>query len=276
MRYANQTVTAPGVVGVPTGVKESGAVADFRPELFLVQIERHGYRLAWSQAVCCPCKLPNDQVEQADPNCALCRGTGWLMHRPAPAVPDIDRTIGELDDLQRAILADNASPIMGVMSSFSPGETPHDQVMRRIEGTSTVTVRAENKLGYHDRIVNLDSLIVYSQVANTPDTVAFPLRYPVVRVNVLRSVTTEYVVGVDFTLVAGVITWVANPAPLTGTRAPPAGTRLAAHYYCHPAWRVIEHPHATRATLKKFKTKLPKGTWVDMPVQAAVRYEFLL
>lgn len=230
----------------------------------------HGYRLAWSSAVVCPCKIPNDQIQQADPTCTLCKGSGWFLQQPAPTPLDIDRFFGPLDDLQKKILADHASPIMGLMSNFVTNENAWDQVRRRLEGTTSVTVRAENKLGYYDRITNLDSVIVYSQTVEMPaEGERLSLAYPAVRVNVLRTVSTVYHQDGEFVLNEGDLVW--DPAEM-----PAPGTRLCAHYYCHPVWRVLDHPHSTRASLVKLKSSLPKGKFVDLPVQANVRYEFLL
>lgn len=214
--------------------------------------------------------MPTDQIQQADPTCTLCKGSGWFLIAPAAVANDVDRVFGDLDPLQKKIIANNAAPIMGVMSNFVNNEAPWDQVRRRLEGTTAVTVRAENKLGYYDRITNIDNLIVYSQVVDMPaDTERLALAYPAVRVNVLRTVETIYHQDGEFVLNEGDLIW--DPAEM-----PAPGTRLAVHYYCHPTWRVIDHPHSTRATMIKFKTTLPKGRFTDFPVQAALRYEFLL
>lgn len=261
----------PGTVGLPEGVKEAGKRVDFRPDDFTLAVETKGYRIAWTQACFCPCQPNNAQTEQPDPNCDLCKGKGWLMFRPVVSEVD-DRIIGDLDALQTKIIADNkASVIMGIMSSLVGNEHPYMAARRRVEGSANLTVRADNKLGYWDRVVNLDALIVYSQIIETDGQATLEFTYPPAKMNLLRSATQVYEQGdvsdpKDFIINAGVLTWTTPPA---------AGVRLAAHYLCHPTWRVIEHPHTTRVTPVKYKTTSPVGDPIPLPVQALVRYEFL-
>lgn len=263
----------PGTVGLPAGVKEAGRRVDFKPDAFTLAIETKSFgRLAWTQACYCPCVPNNTQTDQPDPNCTLCGGHGWLMFQPALAETD-PNVIGELNSLQTKLVADNsASIIMGIMHSFFGKEEPYEAARRRIQGTANCTVRPENKLGYWDRLVNLDALIVYSQNVESVSGDYLDLTYPVVQMNLLRSTGQVFEEGTttdpkDFVLEDGRVKW---------TTPPGGGVRMAAHYLCHPTWRVIEHPHTTRVTPVKFKTKSAIGDQIPLPVQAVVRYEFLL
>jgi hypothetical protein len=115
-------------------------------------------------------------------------------------------------------------------------------------------------------------LIVYSQIVDTVSGDYLSLTYPVVQMNLLRSQDTLFEQGTttdpkDFILEDGQVKW---------TTPPGADLRVAAHYLCHPTWRVIEHPHSTRVTPVKFKTTSAIGEQIPLPVQAVVRYEFLL
>ena len=257
-----------GSIGLPSDVKETGRRVDFRTDEYVLAIETKGYRLAWSRASYCPCKPINDQTEQPDPNCTLCEGSGWVRFRPVGAVLNEDIT-GELDSLQQTIVGTDSAVIRGVMSGITNKREPYDQVLPRLEGVMNVTVRAENKLGYHDRLVNLDSTIVYSQVHDYESGSSTKLRYPVRSVNLLRSVSKTFLTDVDFTLVDGAIQWVSG-------KAPPANERLAIHYLTHPTWRVVEHPHAMRLTPVKSKTKSVAGDPIALPVQAVCKLEFML
>jgi hypothetical protein len=260
-----------GVTGLPEGTKEQGQRVDFRPDQFDLAIETKGYRLAWSRAAQCPCMPINAQTEQPDPNCPICKGSGWLHFRPNKE-PLGESVVGQLSDVQRSILEKNqAVVIRGIMSGISTKSQPFDPIGSRLEGTLMLTVRHQNKLGYYDRIVNLDSVIVYSEILETGmPTEPLATRYPIVGINLLRSVNTE-LDGADFKLESGRIVWLAG-------RAPAPGTRLVCHYLTHPTWLVVEHPHAIRSSPVKFKTQeleTPRGKTRPLPVQAVVKFEFM-
>lgn len=263
-------IKMPGVIGLPDETKEAGKRVDFKPKEFDLAIENKGYRLAWSRACICPCKPVNDQTDQADLNCSICEGAGWLEFTPRGAVTN-PKVIGKLDALQTKIVADTSSAvIMGLLTSISAHDTPFDQAMRRIEGMVNATVRPENKLGYHDRLVNLDAKIVYSQILIDEGS-GFKTRYPIVEVNYLASATATYAEDTDFTVVEGDISWVGSP--------PESTDRLAIHYLTYPYWRIVEHPHMTRQTLLKqkiAKPKFPQGDPTDLPVMAVAKLEFIL
>jgi hypothetical protein len=59
---------------------------------------------------------------------------------------------------------------------------------------------------------------------------------------------------------------------------PADGTRVAVHYVIHPTWLIVTHPHATRLTIIKKKQQVvttPRGTPTDLPIQAAVKLDFV-
>jgi hypothetical protein len=243
---------------------------DFKPDDFSIALETKGYRIAWTRTADCPCKPINDQTDQPDPMCTLCEGTGWITFMPAGAVQD-ETTIGELDNVHQAILADGTYAVVkAIMSAFVAEHTPYDQVTARIEGTANVTVRGENKLGYYDRIVNLDSTIAYAQILESDGAAVLESKYWVRDVNLLRSVNRVYAKDTDFEIIDARIQWVTPPAP---------GTRLVLHYLTHPVWRIISHPHSIRASLLKFKTASPSqplGDPIALPVQGVAQLEFLI
>lgn len=265
-----------GQIGLPANTKDTGKRVDFKVDDFSVALETKGYRLVWKRAIYCPCTPVNDQTEQPDPNCTLCEGSGWLLFMPSAAVTD-KKVIGSLDALQTSLSLEGAV-IKGIMTGVAAHDTPYDQAMRRIEGTTNITVRAENKLGYHDQLVNLDASIVYSQMVTMEDNLTLTtgrgsgkVTYPIVEMNLLRSAAQVYTQGTDFNITSGQVEWV------TGQQ-PNSGTILGLHYLTYPHWRVIEHPHMTRHTLVKFKSKKPTtplGDPTDLPVQAICKLEFL-
>lgn len=256
-----------GIAGLPEGVKEAGRRVDFRPDDFTLAIETKGYRLAWKRSCYCPCASVNDQTEQPDPNCTLCKSTGWILFDPY-ITPDPAIT-GVLTDLQKIVVG-TGGVIMGIQHSIFGKDNPFDQVVRRLEGKTNISVRPENKLGYYDQLINLDTTIVYAQPAESDGNTTLKVRYPVLGMNFLRSEATVFVDGTDFQITDGDIEWLITP--------PAADTKLVMHYLTYPHWRVIEHPHFTRATLRKFKTAtptLPAGNPEDLPVQALCQYDFL-
>lgn len=256
-----------GTAGLPSGVKEAGRRVDFRVNDLVLQIETKGYRLAWSRACLCPCTSVNDQTDQPDPNCSLCTGSGWLMF--APEISVAEKTIGKLDSLQAYLVGSTYGVIFGIETGLTNKDNPYDQVVKRLEGQKSVTVRPENRLGYNDRLINLDTTIVYSQIADVSGA-TLKGRYPIVEMNLIRSESTVFTLGTDYNLVNGEISWISSPGD---------GTRVAMHYLTYPHWRVIEHPHATRATLQKLKkrnTTTPVGDPTDLPINAICKLEFLL
>lgn len=255
-----------GIIGLPSDVKEAGQRVDLKPDRFILAVETKGYRLAWHRAARCPCASVNVQTDQADPNCTLCDGTGWLLFKPVGAVTDTMIT-GDLDATQTAIVGSTGAVIKGILSGITNKMVPYDQVVARLEGTMMLTVRPENKLGYYDRICNLDATVAYCQLKAAGSGNTLSMRYPIRDINLLRSETAAYVVTTDFTIVAGNIVWE------TG-RAPASGTQLVCHYLTHPFWRVVDHPHAARLTPVRFKsaTEDPR----PLPVNAVLKYEWML
>ena len=267
---SKSTKVKAGVVGLPTGVKDL-VRADFRNEMWIQAIEAKGYRLAWSRTAQCPCKSLNDQTDQNDPNCPLCDGLGWIFFKPEGAVSN-PKLIGPLDPIQTRFVGDHGAIIHGIMTGLSNQQNALDAIGPWMQGMAMVTVRAENKLGYYDRLTALDSRIVYSQILKAGETPILKTKYPVVQSNLVRSVDKVYVEGTDFDITVGDIVW--KP-----TKAPAPTTPLVVHYLTHPTYRITEHPHMVRTTLTKFKQKAPltpQGEPVDLPVQGVCRYEFML
>ena len=267
------TAKPAGVIGLKPDQKETGKRVDFRPDDFVLAIETKGYRLAWSRATVCPCKPINDQTQQTDPNCSICKGAGWVLFRPEAGTID-EKLVGELTPLQKSILGDNATVIRGIMSGLTNGQNPWENIGPRLEGVASLTVRAENKLGYYDRIVNLDSLIPYSQLLKIDNPAAIvETKYPIVQVNHLRTLDQTYTVDTDFTINNdGNLVWVSGQEPAKDSL-------FSCHYLCHPTWRAMTYPHAIRLTpvkAKKSKPLTPGGDPVDLPVQAMLQLEFMI
>lgn len=257
-----------GVVGLPDGVKEAGQRVDFKADKFTLAVETKGYRLAWSRAAPCPCTSVNDQTEQPDPNCSVCEGSGWFYFAPSESV---SANAGTLSDLQTKVIADKkAGVIRGLMTTGTADFDPYNKIGFWQDGQMMLTVRPENKVGYYDRIINLDDDLVYAETIDATSASQLALRYPAKQVNLLRSLDTVFVPDVNFDLVDGEIRW------LTGQ--PASGTKLIAHYLTYPVWLITHHPHIVRSTLVKQKNPnptTPQGDSIPLAIQAVVKYEFL-
>ena len=259
------------VTGLPGPQLEKALRVDFDPSLFHEAIEIKGYRLVWQRATFCPCSANNDQTQQSDPNCELCKGKGWLYFRPTGYVIPTD-AIGELDEIQTLLVNQpDAVVIRGILTNLANTFDPDDKLGHWKFGDSQVTTRFENKLGYYDKLTHLDSTIVYAEKVEVGSTgVNLKTRYPIVEVNLVRSLTTIFN-DTHYDLVGGQIVW--KPG-----QSPAAGTPVVVHYHCHPTWIVMEHPHAIRGTFiakKLKKPPTPAGALQELAVQARVRYEFL-
>ena len=261
-----------GVIGLPPDTKESGTRVDFATNDFDIVIETKGYRLAWSRASLCPCVPVNTQTKQPDPTCTQCKGRGWFYFAPSLATAR-ESVVGELTGVQSRIVADAAAVIMGIMTGLTAKDEVYGEIGKRLSGATQVTVRAANKLGYHDRIVNLDVIIVYAQLIELETVGTTELRYPGVAINDIRTVDKTFTAPDDFDLVDGDIVW-----NLSSGNLPAVDDLLSVNYLCHPTWLVVEHPHATRQTFTKHKVSdplTPAGNPIDMPVQALIQYEFM-
>jgi hypothetical protein len=260
-----------GLVGLPQGVKPTPR-ADFKPDEFTKLIELHGPRFAWSRAAKCPCATLNDQTRQPDPNCTSCTN-GWRYFGPRNYAAPL--AAGQFTDLQKGIMAkDGAAVIRGVMTGVSVDPTSFDRFGPWMFGNVMITVRPQNKLGYYDRLVDLDSTITWSEIVDVDaGAVELKTRFPMVDVNYVASEDARFELGADFELTpTGSILWFP-------TKAPSAPTRFTVHYAHHPQWLVLEHPKTIRQTTIGFKTPTPTtpvGNPVDLPIMGFARLEFLV
>jgi hypothetical protein len=270
-----------GITDLPPGAKRKAGVPEVRIARVIQNIELLGVRLAWSRACFCPCAPNNAQTQQPDPLCPKCRGTGFFYFGPRDYTPPVEA--GELDDVQKEVLGrDGAAVIRGLVTRSTQEQNPYDMLGNWVRGAMFVTVRPENRLGYLDRLINLDAEMVYNEVvevAADPDDptavhpiLPVPLRYLAASVNTVQTTDTRYEQGAHFEVERGRIRWV-SPAL-------EPGMRLGVHYHTHPVWLVVEHPHVVRETQRLRKAGCDvkgqsHGTPLALPVQAMVQLEFL-
>ena len=257
------------VVGLPFKLNPR---VDFEIARFEKLVERSP-RFVWERSALCPCANNNTQTQQADVTCVLCGGAGFFWFGPNGYVVDED-VVGALTQTQKSVQARNDGAIIrGFMASAQMMQTGYDRLGGWFWGQMRITVRPENKLGYYDRLINLDESIVFTETLEVDGAATTQLRYPAIDVYELRTLTSRFICGVHYDVVDGDISWL-------GGQEPDADTRIAVHYLCHPAWIVINFPHVERASTTRSKTRTAAGqpspppVPQSLPIHADVKLEF--
>lgn len=267
------------VIGLPEGNKGKPRI-DFDGQKFDVQIETKGLRVAWSQAVVCPCTGNNPQTQQPDPNCKSCRGTGFLYVRPEGYAAADDPSVGKLSLPQRRLIDREDSPgvvIRALSIGMEGKETVYDRVGTWGEGSVNITVRQNHKLAHFDRLTYLDSVLAYSQavIAKSPETEPVKLRFPALSVSFLATTERRFTEGEDFLIDdAGRIAFVDGHAPKG------QNVYFSARYLHHPQFLVMSWLNAVRDSLmmrKRAKDSLrsPLGDHQQLPIRVMAQLEFL-
>lgn len=230
--------------------------AQFRQIEFQRAILQHGYYLIWTKALLCPCV--NSMTNQACINCGDCDGSGFYYDDPIE--------------------------IRGIMTNMERNARPFDRTGAWIEGSSTLTVEPQYRMGHRDRVEMRDSVMVHSELFQKGDRRGLrsklpancdSLRYRISRMTALvwkpapDVPATKLEEGYHFKVNEnGWIEWLARGAELVEDEE-----YLSAIYEYHPIYLVISHPHATReATLE---TKVPQQTVFALPVQMLVQLDYL-
>lgn len=260
-----------------------GAPKDLAPEFdkrkFDNLIDGFGYRFAWSRAAVCPCRSVAADQNAPDPNCELCVFMpGYIFFRPEGYDPRDVKEVGDLSEIQRFLIDRDESPgvvIRGTVHGVERQEQGFGETGQWVSGRFHVTTRPENKLGFGDRLVVLDSKMVYSQIAHVHEKRgAVPLRFPAIKVHFVRSVDRRYLEEADFILdKQGRLEFLPG-------RRPPHLSRLTVHYDHHPQFIISEHVNGFRDSMNKqkdaSKRQTPVGNFVELPTRAAAQLEFLL
>jgi hypothetical protein len=255
--------------------------SDFKPTEFDQAILTKGYRMHWSRATVCPCRN-NDQTDQPDPTCGTCRGYGYLYFLPDPALPgaseDADGNAIELNVAGDAVL------IYVLMTQLTQDVQVFEKFGEWVFGMTRCTTQPENRLGYRDRLVSVDSEMVWSQLVEADGTNSIPVvgaykgagpiskgfRYGFLTVNLLRSKTTVYREGADFSLTSvGGIAWITTP--------PADEMLLTVHGTIRPHWVVMDHMHTIRDTfIEGVSPEVSAQEFRKLPVQVVATLDFLV
>lgn len=259
-----------GTIGVNTPSKVS-RIPEVNRDGLRDLIEARGTRVAWSQAANCPCRL-NDETQQPalGDSCPRCRGLGFFHFGPVNYTPPTNA--GTLTPLQQAILdEDGACVISGLVQQIETERAGYTTLGPWRTGELKITVRDENKIGYYDRIILLDSIIAYDEVIEPSGELLQPLRYRATTINAVFSETARLVEGTDYSVdTTGRLVW-------ASTSRIPRG-RIAVHYYTHPSYLVMNRPHSMRqsSVYRKLSTRVtPHGSPQELPLQGVIMLEFL-
>jgi hypothetical protein len=268
------------LTGPPAGTKPSGGRrVDFRIEQLDNFIATKGTAYWWSRGARCPCR-GNVQTKQADPNCTLCKGTGWLYFLPEADLlgAETDRAGNEveLNDSQ------NAVSIPVVITNLTKDPQVYERFGQFIFGTGRATCQSWNRFGYRDRFVARDATLSYSQLieaSGQTEILLTGIRSPyglwtaISKINLLRSATVTYKEHEDFKISdEGTIVW------LKTSTMPARGVLLTVQGEFHPTWIVMDHVYAARDTLvsKKQQTSGLRDQFRNLPLHAMVKLDFLV
>lgn len=264
------------ITGLPAATKARPR-ADFRPSEFDQAITTKGYRMYWSRAGICPCEN-NPQTEQPDIICPLCHGDSFYHFLPDAALVN-----GGTDAFGNEIKINDAGDgvmIYVLMTSMVQDPQIFEKFGEWVFGTAKVTTQHQNKLGYKDRLIGLDSELTYAQIVEYNGEAEIQVtgrinkegfRYPFIGINQFRSISQVYRPGSDYLLTPqGTIEW------QTG-KAPEAGTRLSVHGTVRPVWIVMDQLNAYRDTqLEGSSPDVASQQHQRLPVHAMAKLDFLV
>lgn len=273
----------PRKIPTPQAGKPGGTAARFLRVDILQNLEEGSWwedfietkcpRLAWARAAVCSCSGFGGETGQPDNQCPVCSGKGYRYFKPQSYVfSESVAALGEFSPLQQRILEEShAVPIRGWMAGLSSDPTIYQAMGPTASGSTLLTVRPGNRLGYYDRITSIDEVSVFSEIVEVEAGLPLSLRYPPLQIELCSSLDKVFVEDEDFSLVDGVVAFFPN-------REPAPGTRLSMFYLYNPVWVVQEFPNLFRSSLVSKKIanpETPEGTLVALPMRAMLRLEYL-
>lgn len=211
---------------------------DFKVDNFDLIIHQKGANVTWQKSALCSCI--NTKTGQSDYNCPACKGKGYIY----------------FDDTKiRAVV----SGITGDKSQIPIGLLD--------VGTSYLTTKSTDLVGFRDRIIFEDFRTAYSEVATCIDN-EVELRYEcenLVAVHVLSTALPLDKISISEDKTKLIID------PEVGIQN---GERVSLLYHIKPVYIVIDIPHELRGTYVKFGYK--EEQWKVLPKQLMIKREDLL
>lgn len=229
--------------------------AEFKPEEFTRAITQHGHFVIWEKAVMCPCH--KQELQQPDPNCDLCDGGGFFYVQPV--------------EIQALVLTVDKS-----MKLYEKQGT-------WLQGTCSITVEPQYRLGHRDKIRLRDPLMVFNEVlvkgnrrgrrkhlADGVDAARYRITHMVYLTYLDDSgAVHELQEKVHFRINEdGQIEW------LKKGKLVPDGASYSARYEFHPVYLIESWPHAIRQEIVMKKSK-QKQTVTALVMQAVGRLDYL-
>lgn len=210
---------------------------DLVPEEFEKFIHQRGTDVIWEKSILCSC-IDQDRG-QPDYNCPACKSKGYYYFDPKEIRVAVTTIQGTKDQ----------TPI-GLLDL----------------GTCLVTAKADDRIGFRDRLTFINSTTNFSEVLTyNGDNVE--LKYPCYELISLRVLDAE-IDKYDYEIELGTNKLKIADGVLS------YGTRFSILYRIKPVYVVIDMPHELRGTYVKFKHK--HETWYEMPKQYMVKREDLL
>ena len=257
----------------PTLLPDAGIRVDFDAPEFDRAITNHGYRMIWTRRADCPCAPLSYQLTQPDPNCTLCSGTGYLYFGPQQPQDLSAHTFSPVQ--QAALTTSGGFLIYALAMPLSSQDKRNDRLGSWLTGGSSITVMADNQLGFRDKLVNIDSRLPYTEVGLMParPSLTLPLRYLISGAVYLCMDETgkRYTPDVDFSVDVGLLAF-------SDVSAPSPGTRVSVFYITFPVWVVENTSHRSRvqnSVTSDGQVVSPEGSLQQLPIQAQVSLEFI-
>ncbi len=224
---------------MPLGVR-----SDFKPRLFKELIVEKGYNCLIQHAM--PCGNIDSYTHDHPKDCKYCHGTGFVYYG---------------DEKTKVLMTSLSKDKRYIISP------------ELLLGQAMITVNSDISLQYRDRIINLDALIRYSQLAQHSNTHIDELRFKIFEIeNVYRfgsvDKSMELEEYVDYEIIDNnKIKWI------NSSNRPNVGEIYSIRYKTHPSWIIISFPHVVRETTTTFLK--PHESTEKLPINAMGKLEFL-